>query len=85
MKILLCFLQHGNEISNAAESQRIPITYGNSDDEDLAGSGEIEGSAGEEELDHHLNIGTQHRNIDGKARKFLIFYKCNSNYIIKIN
>ncbi|CAL1682411.1 unnamed protein product [Lasius platythorax] len=64
--------EHDNEISNVAESQRIPITYGNSDDEDLAGSGEIEGSAGEEELRPPLNIGTQHRNVDGKARFYRI-------------
>lgn len=66
-------LQHENEISNAAESQRIPITYGNSDDEDLAGSGEIEGSAGE--MDYHPNTNHQHRSTDGKARKFLILHK----------
>lgn len=64
-------LQHENEISNAAESQRIPITYGNSDDEDLAGSGEIEGSAGE--VDYPPNVGNHHRNTDGKARESLIF------------
>ncbi|XP_072758586.1 basement membrane-specific heparan sulfate proteoglycan core protein isoform X15 [Anoplolepis gracilipes] len=65
--------EHDNEISNVAESQRIPITYGNSDDEDLAGSGEIEGSANEEELGHHPhNIITQHRNSDGKARFYRI-------------
>lgn len=65
-------LQHENEINNAAESQRIPITYGNSDDEDLAGSGEIEGSAGE--MDYHPNTDHQHRNTDGKARKSLILH-----------
>ncbi|XP_039313933.1 basement membrane-specific heparan sulfate proteoglycan core protein isoform X8 [Solenopsis invicta] len=62
--------EHENEISNAAESQRIPITYGNSDDEDLAGSGEIEGSAGE--VDYHPNAGNQHRSTDGKARFYRI-------------
>jgi len=76
-------LQHENEISNAAESQRIPITYTNSDDEDLAGSGEIEGSAGEE--DYHPNTGNQHRNTDAKARKYLILYKAAILLIIKIN
>lgn len=70
-KNVIAFLQHENEISNAAESQRIPITYGNTDDEDLAGSGEIEGSAGE--VDYHPNVS--HRNTDGKARKCLIFHK----------
>lgn len=68
--MLSSFLQHENEINNAEESQRIPITYGNSDDEDLAGSGEIEGSAGE--VDYHPNEGNQ-RNTDDKARKSLIF------------
>lgn len=76
MKILLYFLQH--EINNVAESQRIPLTYGNSDDEDLAGSGEIEGSANEEDLGHRPNTITQHRNTDGKARKSLIFQRSNS-------
>jgi len=64
-------LQHENEINNPAENQRIPLTYGNTDDEDLAGSGEIEGSAGE--VDYSPNSGNTHRNTDGKARKFLIF------------
>ncbi|XP_070527632.1 basement membrane-specific heparan sulfate proteoglycan core protein isoform X2 [Cardiocondyla obscurior] len=59
-----------NEINNHAESQRIPITYGNSDDEDLAGSGEIEGSAGE--VDYHPNAGNQPRNTDGKARFYRV-------------
>ncbi|XP_029158798.1 basement membrane-specific heparan sulfate proteoglycan core protein-like isoform X2 [Nylanderia fulva] len=72
--------EHDNEISNVAESQRIPITYGNSDDEDLAGSGEIEGSAGEEELDHHTNIGTQPRNVDGKARFYRITLTVSEPY-----
>lgn len=67
--MLSSFSQHENEIT-AEESQRIPITYGNSDDEDLAGSGEIEGSAGE--VDYHPNTGNQHRNTEGKARKSLI-------------
>jgi hypothetical protein len=58
--------EHENEISNAAESQRKPIIYGNSDDEDLAGSGEIEGSAGEE--DYHPNTENQHHSTDAKAR-----------------
>ncbi|XP_011864494.1 PREDICTED: basement membrane-specific heparan sulfate proteoglycan core protein isoform X13 [Vollenhovia emeryi] len=62
--------EHENEISNAAESQRIPITYGNSDDEDLAGSGEIEGSAGEG--DYHPTTGIKHRDTDGKARFYRI-------------
>lgn len=53
------------------------MTYGNSDDEDLAGSGEIEGSAGEgrAEIDHRPSI---HGNSDGKIRKSLIFlWNCN--------
>ncbi|XP_011640582.1 basement membrane-specific heparan sulfate proteoglycan core protein isoform X5 [Pogonomyrmex barbatus] len=62
--------EHENEISNTAESQRIPITYGNSDDEDLAGSGEIEGSAGE--VGYPPSTGNQHRNTDGKARFYRI-------------
>ncbi|XP_071582302.1 basement membrane-specific heparan sulfate proteoglycan core protein isoform X3 [Temnothorax nylanderi] len=62
--------EHENEINSAAESQRVPITYGNSDDEDLAGSGEIEGSAGE--VEYHPNTGNQHRNTDGKARFYRI-------------
>ncbi|XP_067214275.1 basement membrane-specific heparan sulfate proteoglycan core protein isoform X33 [Linepithema humile] len=63
--------EHDNEISNVAESHRIPITYGNSDDEDLAGSGEIEGSAGEGgiEIDHRPSI---HGNSDGKIRFYRI-------------
>lgn len=69
MEMLSSFLQHENEINSAEESQR--ITYGNSDDEDLAGSGEIEGSAGE--VDYRLNTGN-HRNTDGKARKSLILW-----------
>jgi len=72
-------LQHENEISNAAESQRIPITYENSDDEDLGGSGEIEGSAGE--VEYSWNNSGNHRNTDGKARKFLILQSCNFIYI----
>ncbi|XP_078043463.1 terribly reduced optic lobes isoform X5 [Augochlora pura] len=35
----------GNEIGNAAEARREPAKFGNTDDEDLAGSGDIEGSA----------------------------------------
>lgn len=72
------YLQHDNEVSNTAESRRIPVTYGN-DDEDLAGSGEIEGSAGED-VDPHLIVDVQHRNIGGSARKYLLFYK-----IVSIN
>ncbi|RLU19726.1 hypothetical protein DMN91_008283 [Ooceraea biroi] len=65
--------EHANEISHAAESQRIPVTYENIDDEDLAGSGEIEGSAGETDLDHRPgDTGTQYRNSDGKARFYRI-------------
>ncbi|XP_070153239.1 basement membrane-specific heparan sulfate proteoglycan core protein isoform X5 [Polyergus mexicanus] len=66
--------EHDNEISNVAESQRIPITYGNSDDEDLAGSGELEGSANEEreEVGRHPNIINQHHNVNGKARFYRI-------------
>lgn len=68
------FLQHENEINNAAESQRIPITYGNSDDEDLAGSGEIEGSArGISGVDYPPITGYEPRyKPSDKARKFLI-------------
>ncbi|XP_018343829.1 PREDICTED: basement membrane-specific heparan sulfate proteoglycan core protein isoform X5 [Trachymyrmex septentrionalis] len=62
--------EHENEINNPAESQRIPLTYGNTDDEDLAGSGEIEGSAGE--VDYSPNSGNTHRNTDGKARFYRI-------------
>ncbi|XP_019884797.1 basement membrane-specific heparan sulfate proteoglycan core protein isoform X13 [Camponotus floridanus] len=64
-------IDNKHEINNVAESQRIPLTYGNSDDEDLAGSGEIEGSANEEDL-VRPNIITQHRNTDGKARFYRI-------------
>ncbi|XP_076631096.1 terribly reduced optic lobes isoform X1 [Colletes latitarsis] len=39
--------EHNNEIGNAAESRRDPPKFGNTDDEDLAGSGEVEGSATE--------------------------------------
>jgi hypothetical protein len=66
VRLCVC-VQHANEISHAAESQRIPVTYEN-DDEDLAGSGEIEGSANE--MDIHPRLGStenQHR-TDGKAR-----------------
>ncbi|KYQ47141.1 Basement membrane-specific heparan sulfate proteoglycan core protein, partial [Trachymyrmex zeteki] len=62
--------EHDNEINNPAESQRILLTYGNTDDEDLAGSGEIEGSAGE--VDYSPNSGNTHRNTDGKARFYRI-------------
>ncbi|KAG5320306.1 PGBM protein, partial [Acromyrmex heyeri] len=62
--------EHENEINNPVESQRIPLTYGNTDDEDLAGSGEIEGSAGE--VDYSPNSGNTHRNTDGKARFYRI-------------
>jgi len=66
VRLSVC-VQHANEISHAAESQRIPVTYEN-DDEDLAGSGEIEGSAGEIDVDHRSgSTGNQHRS-DGKAR-----------------
>ncbi|XP_050453317.1 basement membrane-specific heparan sulfate proteoglycan core protein isoform X8 [Cataglyphis hispanica] len=64
--------EHDNEISNVAESQRIPITYGNSDDEDLAGSGELEGSANEDREELGPNIINQHHNVDGKARFYRI-------------
>ncbi|XP_076378249.1 terribly reduced optic lobes isoform X5 [Megalopta genalis] len=37
--------EEGNEIGNAAEARREPEKFGNTDDEDLAGSGDIEGSA----------------------------------------
>ncbi|KAH0951737.1 hypothetical protein HN011_001953 [Eciton burchellii] len=63
--------EHANEISHTAESQRIPVTYEN-DDEDLAGSGEIEGSANE--MDIHPRLGStenQHR-TDGKARFYRV-------------
>ncbi|KYM93872.1 Basement membrane-specific heparan sulfate proteoglycan core protein, partial [Cyphomyrmex costatus] len=62
--------ENENEINSPAESQRIPLTYGNTDDEDLAGSGEIEGSAGE--VDYPPNSGNTHRNTDGKARFYRI-------------
>ncbi|XP_076684002.1 terribly reduced optic lobes isoform X2 [Andrena cerasifolii] len=36
-----------NEVEDVAEGRREPPKFGNSDDEDLAGSGEVEGSAGD--------------------------------------
>ncbi|XP_054009839.1 basement membrane-specific heparan sulfate proteoglycan core protein-like isoform X3 [Hylaeus anthracinus] len=37
--------ERDNEIGNVAEARREPPKFGNTDDEDLAGSGEVEGSA----------------------------------------
>ncbi|XP_061934436.1 basement membrane-specific heparan sulfate proteoglycan core protein isoform X22 [Apis cerana] len=42
-----------NEVGNAAEGRRESANFGNSDDEDLAGSGEMEGSADDTRL-HNL-------------------------------
>ncbi|XP_018057777.1 PREDICTED: basement membrane-specific heparan sulfate proteoglycan core protein isoform X9 [Atta colombica] len=70
--------EHENEINNPAENQRIPLTYGNTDDEDLAGSGEIEGSAGE--VDYSPNSGNTHRNTDGKARFYRITLTVSEPY-----
>lgn len=72
------YYQHDNEIGNVAETRRIPVTYGNSDDEDLAGSGEIEGSAGEIDSKYRPTSGEQHR---GAARKYLIFIESVSPLI----
>ncbi|XP_060829423.1 basement membrane-specific heparan sulfate proteoglycan core protein-like isoform X3 [Bombus pascuorum] len=46
-----------NEVGNAAESRREPANFGNTDDEDLAGSGEVEGSA--IEFDTKINYGSR--------------------------
>ncbi|KAG7212470.1 hypothetical protein KM043_012784 [Ampulex compressa] len=61
--------EHDNDIGNVAEGRRPPPRYGNSDDEDLAGSGEIEGSA--TETDVH-QPGTGDRKIGGKARFYRV-------------
>ncbi|XP_034185293.1 terribly reduced optic lobes isoform X7 [Osmia lignaria lignaria] len=42
-----------NEIGNTAEGRREPADFGNTDDEDLAGSGEVEGSATDGGIDNH--------------------------------
>ncbi|XP_020284881.1 basement membrane-specific heparan sulfate proteoglycan core protein isoform X6 [Pseudomyrmex gracilis] len=66
--------EHDNEINTAAESKRIPMKYGivgNSDDEDLTGSGDLEGSANEKDLDSHLVPGIA-RPGDGKARYYRV-------------
>ncbi|XP_076481710.1 terribly reduced optic lobes isoform X7 [Bombus vancouverensis nearcticus] len=46
-----------NEVGNAAEGRREPANFGNTDDEDLAGSGEVEGSA--TEFDTKVNYGSR--------------------------
>ncbi|XP_071874846.1 terribly reduced optic lobes isoform X24 [Bombus fervidus] len=46
-----------NEVGNAAEGRREPANFGNTDDEDLAGSGEVEGSA--TEFDTKINYGSR--------------------------
>lgn len=48
------------------------MTYVNSDDEDLNGSGEIEGSASDTDFHNPPLTGDQHH---GMARKYLIFYR----------
>lgn len=42
-----CWLVQDNLILPVAEGRRESAKFGNTDDEDLAGSGEVEGSAGE--------------------------------------
>ncbi|XP_014478060.1 PREDICTED: basement membrane-specific heparan sulfate proteoglycan core protein isoform X5 [Dinoponera quadriceps] len=61
--------EHNNEVEDVAESRRIPVTYGNSDDEDLAGSGDIEGSA--IEVESHINT-EDYRNTAGPARFYRV-------------
>ncbi|XP_068986153.1 basement membrane-specific heparan sulfate proteoglycan core protein-like isoform X27 [Bombus flavifrons] len=46
-----------NEVGNAAEGRREPANFGNTDDEDLAGSGEVEGSA--TEFDTKISYGSR--------------------------
>ncbi|XP_043603055.1 basement membrane-specific heparan sulfate proteoglycan core protein isoform X21 [Bombus pyrosoma] len=46
-----------NEVGNAAEGRREPANFANTDDEDLAGSGEVEGSA--TEFDTKINYGSR--------------------------
>lgn len=60
-------LQHNNEVEDVAESRKIPVTYGNSDDEDLVSSGDIEGSAGELDVESHINAENQPPNAVGPA------------------
>ncbi|XP_032663569.1 basement membrane-specific heparan sulfate proteoglycan core protein-like isoform X7 [Odontomachus brunneus] len=62
--------EHNNEVEDVAESRRIPVTYGNSDDEDLAGSGDIEGSASETDQDNRVNTDN-HRTV-GPARFYRV-------------
>ncbi|XP_014607947.1 PREDICTED: basement membrane-specific heparan sulfate proteoglycan core protein isoform X7 [Polistes canadensis] len=58
-----------NEIGDAAEGRRAPQNYVNSDDEDLVGSGEIEGSA----TDSYFSPAvTGLPKTDGKARFYRI-------------
>ncbi|XP_026298188.1 basement membrane-specific heparan sulfate proteoglycan core protein isoform X17 [Apis mellifera] len=45
-----------NEVGNAAEGRRESANFGNSDDEDLAGSGEMEGSADDTRLHSFIPI-----------------------------
>ncbi|XP_029051246.2 basement membrane-specific heparan sulfate proteoglycan core protein isoform X2 [Osmia bicornis bicornis] len=46
-------VEEENEIGNTAEGRREPADFGNTDDEDLAGSGEVEGSATDRGIDIH--------------------------------
>ncbi|KAI4497451.1 hypothetical protein M0802_007462 [Mischocyttarus mexicanus] len=58
-----------NEIGDTAEGRRVPENYVNSDDEDLVGSGEIEGSATDSYFSPPV---TESPRTDGKARFYRI-------------
>ncbi|XP_025163883.1 basement membrane-specific heparan sulfate proteoglycan core protein [Harpegnathos saltator] len=72
--------EHNNEVEDVAESRRMPVIYGNSDDEDLAGSGDIEGSAGETDLDNRVHAEDRHTNVVGPARFYRVTLTVSEPY-----